>query len=65
MCRACSANPPNVLVADDEDLRLAVRNALVRCGFTAQELIAMHKKNDFKTISARLAWVAVGDLLVH
>lgn len=49
--------------ATEDDLKIAVDNALRRAGCTAKELIAQAKSGRFNSIPERLAWVAIGDLL--
>jgi hypothetical protein len=48
--------------ATEEDLRIAVARALEHCGLTWDELEAQGRSGDFESVSARIAWVAVGDL---
>lgn len=47
------------------DVDTAVQNALAYAEITAEELIAAHKANDFPTLRARMAWVAVGGILLE
>ncbi len=51
-----------VMEATEEDLRIAVARALEHCGLTWDELEAQGRSGDFESVSARIAWVAVGDL---
>lgn len=53
---------PDVVEADQADLRRGVKKALQRSGFTFEELEEQARTGRFASIQARLAWVAVGDL---
>jgi hypothetical protein len=53
---------PSVVEASEDDLRLAVKRALDRCGLTFSELEAQARTGRFETLEARRAWVAIGDL---
>lgn len=53
---------PNVDVADDQDLREAVRHALARSGFSFRQLADQARAGCFETVRARMAWVAIADL---
>lgn len=53
----------DVVLAAAEDLDAAVAHALERAGCTVDELLAQARSGRFTSIRARLAWVAVGDLL--
>lgn len=53
---------PDVIVADEADLRVAVRRTLKRAGFSFAELAEQARTGNFKTVRARMAWVAIGDL---
>ena len=53
---------PNVIEADEGDLREAVHSALARSGFSFAELAEQARTGRFKTVRARMAWVAIGDL---
>jgi hypothetical protein len=56
-------NPKSkVVIADQRDLRIAVRNALAMSGYTFQQLEGQAKTGRFETRKARRAWVAIGDL---
>lgn len=55
-------HPADVEEATDDDLRVAVREALARCGLTFDELAEQARTGSFDTVAARLAWVAIGDL---
>ncbi|WP_231973853.1 MULTISPECIES: hypothetical protein [unclassified Mycobacterium] len=53
----------DVEVATREDLKAAVFNALRRAGCNSfDELAAQARTGRFKSMRARLAWVAIGDL---
>lgn len=49
-------------VADKDDLREAVRGILERAGISFAELAEQGRTGDFKTVTVRMAWVAIGDL---
>jgi hypothetical protein len=51
-----------VTEASEADLRAAVERALLRCGCTFSELALQAKAGRLKSLEARLAWVAIGDL---
>jgi len=53
----------DVTRAEPADLDAAVKHALERAGCTLDELLAQAKSGHFDSLRARLAWVAVGDLL--
>lgn len=53
----------DLATADAEDLNAAIEEALARAGCTMDDLLDQAKSGDFESLSARLAWVAVGDLL--
>jgi len=53
---------PDVIVADEDDLREAVRRTLERLGLSFEELAEQAHTGNFKTVRARMAWVAIGDL---
>lgn len=53
---------PDVIVADEDDLREAVRRTLERSGLSFEELAEQARTGNFKTVRARMAWVAIGDL---
>lgn len=48
--------------ATEDDLRVAIRRATERTGFTYAQLTDQARRNDFETVSARMAWVAIGGL---
>jgi hypothetical protein len=54
---------PNVLEANEHDLEAALEGAVSRSGFTVDQLREQAGRRHFETIRARLAWVAVGDLI--
>jgi hypothetical protein len=56
--------PREAIEATPEDARLAAEDALERTGLTADELISQAASGSFSTLHARMAWVAVGDVLV-
>jgi hypothetical protein len=51
-----------VLIASEDDLRVAVSKVLARAGLTFAELEQQAKTGGFETFRARRAWVAIGDL---
>jgi hypothetical protein len=53
---------PDVIEADEDDLREAVRRTLQRAGFSFAELAEQAHTGYFTTVRARMAWVAIGDL---
>lgn len=53
---------PDVIVADEDDLREAVRRTLGRSGLSFEELAEQARAGNFETVRARMAWVAIGDL---
>ena len=53
---------PYVIEATEDDLRVALKNALARAGCTYDELAAQARTGRFDSIRARMAWVAIGDL---
>jgi hypothetical protein len=53
---------PDVIVADEDDLREAVRRTLERSGLSFEELAEQARTGNFETVRARMAWVAIGDL---
>jgi hypothetical protein len=53
---------PDVDVATDQDLRVAIDHALDRAGISFDELTRQAQTGHFESVRARLAWVAVGDL---
>lgn len=59
------AEPPasDVTNANAEDLKVALANALDRAGCTYEQLAEQAKSGHFESIRARLAWVAIGDLI--
>lgn len=54
---------PYVVEATEEDLQAAVENALRQARMTRAELLAEGRSGRFSSLRARLAWVAVGDVL--
>jgi hypothetical protein len=54
---------PAVLEASEADLRVAVHNAVKRSGYTLPELVEQARTGQFGSVRARLAWVAIGDLV--
>lgn len=52
----------SVEVASAADLQSAVANALRRAHCSFDELADQARTGDFRSIEARLAWVAIGDL---
>jgi hypothetical protein len=53
---------PDVEVASEQDLRVAVKHALDRAGLTFDQLAEQARTGRFDSVRAQLAWVAVGDL---
>jgi len=51
-----------VEIATRADLKAAVANALRRADSTFDELAAQARTGQFKSMRARIAWVAIGDL---
>ncbi len=51
-----------VLEPSDDDLRVAVREALRRVGLTFDELAAQAASDDFPSARARMTWNAIRDL---
>lgn len=51
-----------VLVANSEDLKVAISNALARAGCTFDELAEQARMGQYTSTRARLAWMAIGDL---
>jgi hypothetical protein len=51
-----------VEIATPADLQAAIDHALARAGCTFDELAEQAKTGCFKSMRARLAWVAIGDL---
>lgn len=49
-------------MADEDDLREAVRRTLERSGLSFEELAEQARTGYFETVRARMAWVAIGDL---
>jgi hypothetical protein len=62
MMTATLPERPDVIVADEDDLREAVRRTLERSGLSFEELAEQARTGNFKTVRARMAWVAIGDL---
>lgn len=53
-----------VMRASENDVQPAVERALHRAGVkSAEELKRQAQSGDFETVRARMAWIAVGDLL--
>jgi hypothetical protein len=52
----------NVVDASDEDLRLAMKRALLHAGVTYEELERQARTGDFQSVRAQMAWVAIGGL---
>ncbi|KLO33423.1 hypothetical protein [Mycobacterium haemophilum] len=52
----------SVEVANAADLRSAVVNALRHAHCSFDELASQARSGDFRSMEARLAWVAIGDL---
>lgn len=50
-------------MSSDEDAQKAVEDALEKAGLTREELRLQGQTGQFSSTQARLAWVAVGDLL--
>ncbi len=50
----------DVLEATPEEIRVAVRSAIQRSGFTYRELLEQARSGDFATTDARKSWVVVG-----
>ena len=50
------------IVATDDDLRIAVREAEHMCGFTYAELKAQHEAHRFESPKALIAWSAIYNL---
>ena len=53
---------PHVIEASDADLRVSIRNAERRSGYTYDELAEQAQTGNFASFKARLAWVAIGGL---
>ena len=51
-----------VQVADEDDLRAAISNALKRAGCSFDELAEQARTGQYSSTRARLAWMAIGDL---
>jgi hypothetical protein len=51
-----------VTEASSADLSAAIEHALRRCGLSFSELARQASSGRFKSLDARLAWVAIGDL---
>lgn len=62
MMTATLPERPDVIVADEDDLREAVRRTLERSGLSFEELAEQARTGNFETVRARMAWVAIGDL---
>jgi hypothetical protein len=52
----------DVLVANRDDLKKAIDNALRRAECTFDELAEQAKNGNYTSTRARLAWMAIGDL---
>lgn len=52
----------DVEITDREDLKHAIRNALIHAGVSFDELAKQAETGDYSSIRARLAWAAIGDL---
>jgi hypothetical protein len=53
----------DVKVANREDVKRAIRNALTYAGVKSfKELAAQAKTGNYSSTRARLAWMAIGDL---
>jgi len=52
----------NVAEASPADLRVSIRKAELRSGFTYDQLAQQARAGRFETFQARLAWVAIGGL---
>lgn len=53
----------DVTTADADDLNAAITHALDHAGCTFDDLAEQAKSGHFQSVRARLAWVAVGDLM--
>lgn len=63
MTIAINTAQAEVEIADRDDLKRAVSNALRRAGcMSFDELAQQAKAGHFQSMRARLAWVAIGDL---
>jgi hypothetical protein len=62
MTRTVQPSSSKVEVATRADLRAAIKHALDRADCTFDELAAQAKTGHFRSIRARAAWVAIGDL---
>jgi predicted nucleotidyltransferase len=51
-----------VQVADGEDVKAAISNALKRAGCSFDELAEQAKTGRYSSTRSRLAWMAIGDL---
>lgn len=51
-----------VQVADQEDVKAAISNALKRAGCSFDELAEQARSGHYSSTRARLAWMAIGDL---
>lgn len=49
--------------SSEHETRVAVRRAVERSGFTPAQLAEQAQRNSFRSISARLAWMALCDLV--
>ncbi|OIN78990.1 hypothetical protein K3U93_19250 [Mycobacterium malmoense] len=52
----------DVLVANRDDLKKAIDNALRRAECTFDELAEQARTGNYASTRARLAWMAIGDL---
>lgn len=53
---------PNVLEANENELREAVHRALEYSGYSFAELAEQARSGNFASLRARMAWAAIGDL---
>lgn len=53
----------DLTTANAEDLNAAIEQALAHAGCTMDALRDQATSGHFESLSARLAWVAIGDLL--
>ncbi|MBF6298223.1 hypothetical protein IU459_11795 [Nocardia amamiensis] len=49
-----------VMIAGPKDTEIAIKNALRRAGCTFDELAEQARTGQFRSLRARLAWVAIG-----
>jgi hypothetical protein len=57
-----TADSNDVIIVDDQDLRVAVRSMLDRLGLTYADLAEQAARRRFTSEQTRLAWMALRDL---